>query len=216
MTGGSRDDMVLRPQIAQNRSTTKAAAERQRSLTRAVGRSSAFGRVTRRLAKGLATRAVAGRAIGLPAGRGPMVHPVVALLAIAGLVTLRLATDKPLEDLGRQFERAVFGDMPAEGAAKFRVRQTFEGNPAYLQKAGAVGITTGMTDVGDRLYKQFLVEEKGKRAINEAFPVNGTIDMLILRLRDVVLAAWNGSGGPQTMTDLRNQIRVQNMGGIYK
>lgn len=154
------------------------------------------------LARGAAAR-IGGRAIATPIGA------VLGALLVAGIVTLRLATGKPLEGTGAMINRMVLGDMDDEARAKMAVRQRFQGDDdlARIRAAdGDAGANVQLTSVADDLVKMETRNQVGASLIREAFPVNNIVDMLIVRAKDKWLELWKGEGGPAKLDEVMERV----------
>lgn len=224
MASSSRDDMVLRPRL-QGVSGAKPKSEQQRAIERALRTRSSLGRLIANQAKvhaaryaartlaGAAQRSGIGRAV---AGRATATAGAVV---VAALVAARLISGKSFEGMGKEVETMILGDNPQEVFARRRTRQTLQQNEAAMQIAGRYGITDQMRQVGEKLYKLNLAEESGRRQIDREFPQNGTLDLLILRLRNMFTGAWESSGIPAKIEQVRETLeegQMRSIPRIYK
>ena len=179
---------------------------RQRARRRAgrPGKTSATARriasAGRRGATRLAARGGA-RALATPVGA------VVGGLAVAALVALRLKSGRPIEGMAEDLNSAILGTTDDEARARQTTKQQLKSNSnltSILGREHAAAIKEGKTSAPvnsqvARLAAEFTRlntrDEIGRSIIRGAFPVNNTLDMLILRGRDAVVAGWKGEGG---------------------
>lgn len=128
----------------------------------------------------------------------------VKALVTAGLVTLRLASDKPLEGTGAMLNRIFLGDLDDEARAKMATRQKIQGDADLARIIGQEGgANSQIASVANDLFALAKRRELGRSLLEEEFPANGLLDMLIVRARDAFMRAWNGSGGPQRVEKFR-------------
>ena len=214
-----RDDMVIRLRLGpRQRPTARARSRSDRAL--AIG--SRGGGVLRRMvqlrlaraAARAAETAIAGpmrlgaiRAAGGRLAFAP-VGAVVAGLIIGAVAALRLASGQPFEGMGEQVNRMLLGDLDEDARAKLRTRQQLGADAQLLENVGRKDrIDSQIRTVAAELYRQNLREEIGAKKWREVYALNNTLDLLILRARDVFLAAWRGNGGADTYEQFRQRYR---------
>ena len=154
----------------------------------------------RALGRGAASR-LAGRAAGTPVGL------IIMGLVLAGVVTTRLITGKPLEGLGQEMNDMILGDYDDEARAKMEVRRRFQADD---ELSGIAGHDNAVNPQLMALHKDLLREEKqyqvGVSALKGAMPINNEFDMLILRVRDAIVSAWKGDNGPNRVEQAMDRI----------
>jgi hypothetical protein len=165
------------------------------------------GSAARGAARGLVTRS-----LFTPIGA------IVAFAAVVGLVALRLGTGMPIEGMGEQINRMILGNADDEARAWNTTKQQLRSNPhitsllgreyATAMKAGlaAPAFNSQIRVIADEFQRQNVRDEKGRTLLREMFPVNNTLDILILRARDAIVAAWNANGGQAAAQKLANRL----------
>lgn len=229
----SRDDMVFRPEPERQPSgMAQKRARVERQMARAEGRHSKLGRLARYTAAGQATRrgrrAIMGRPRMTPhharsPGMGNRIARYARKLSPVGLgitagligigVGLRVLSGKPIESLGHELNRAFLGDMDEQQRAWSSVRAKLYNNPTLLE---VIGRTTKdkasenpeIRDRARRWYEAEKIRQDGATKIRETFPVNGSLDMLILRVRDLWMQAWKTNKGPQAFDGFIGKLRA--------
>lgn len=223
----SSDDMVIRPSIGQQslpvapvrarmeREMAKAASPRsrisriaqvaaqQKMLRRAaIARSSRIAVAAARGVGGVAESAVARAGSRLAANPIGM---ILAGVAIAGVAALRLIGGKPLEGTGEQINRMVLGDMDDEARARMTVGQQITSNDMLLQIMGRQGkVNSQIKSIRDDMVALETQQEVGASRLREGFPVNGIVDMILLRAQE----AWNGLTEDGTIDKLVGALSV--------
>ena len=212
----SRDDMVLRPEVADvGRTQARIRAREERRMSGLRARRGALRRVVKtraamRLARrrnmrpgrkrALATAAV-GRVGAQTAGRALAAHPVgwaIGAILIGGTVALRLATGQPFEGMGQQLNNMIMGDMDEEARAGMQTRRALSSDPDLARIVGQEGKANA------QIYKVFsdLKEFRKRELVGAAkfrteFPVNNWLDMLIIQVRNLFMRFWRELGGPE-------------------
>jgi hypothetical protein len=224
-----RDDMLIGtnfggpPQaaaVSRAREERHAAGMRKGLLRRMIQTG-----MHRRAAAGAARLALGEKAVGFARGTanaaslarmGPgamargaarLVSPVGLLLgalAVAAVVTLRLASGQPLEGTGEQLNQLFLGDLDEESRAKTATRGQMAGDQDLARVVGQQGkVNSQIHSVAADLQRMNKEREVGATLMRREFPVNNMLDMLILRGRDAFLAAWRGSGGADATDKFR-------------
>lgn len=142
---------------------------------------------------------LAGEAVGLP----------IALLLIAGAVTLRLTSGKSFEQMGDFLNRMFLGDADDAARAAARTRDELAGND-YVANFVRVQGPEALRPTFDRIYARNLTTEKGASIIREEFGVNGITDQIILRCRDLISEAWRDAGGDALMQRISSALERLN------
>jgi multidrug efflux pump subunit AcrA (membrane-fusion protein) len=202
--------MVMRPSIGQQTLPTAPVRARfERQMAKATSRKSRLSRLAqvaaqqkalRRMAISKSGRAAFAAARGIGAvAEGAMVRAgstllfnpiglVLAGVAIAGVVALRIASGKPLEGTGAQINRMVLGDMDDEARARMAVGQRIMGDDRLLEIMGKEGkVNAQIKAIRSDMLAQETEREIGASRLREGFPVNGIVDMVILRMQNL----WN-------------------------
>jgi len=126
-------------------------------------------------------------------------------LAMAGVAATRLASGKPLEGTAADLNKIMLGDMDEEARAHRQTRNMMAGDQAIAH----IYVEHGKGEI-EELYEHHydlnLRREKSRTKFNEAFPVDSTLDMLIIRARDVFLRLWNGGEGPEKADRLAGKL----------
>ena len=233
-----RDDMVFAPDIGPQRlPNARTRAREERRLAGARKRGGLFRRLraaralrkskpgARRARSGSRLGSIARRGVGglaragvQRAGLAAFASPVglaVGALLIAGVTTLRLASGQPLEGTGEMLNRMILGDMDDEARAKLTTRQTFKGDSDIARVVGSDGrVNSQVASIGNDVFELNKRREVGASLLREEFPVNSILDMLILRGKKAFLDVWNGSGGPDKVTEVAARIGSHVVGGM--
>lgn len=216
----SRDDMVLRPRL---QGVTGAApkSEQRRAIERVLRARSGIGKMVSRVAKSAIKRTVARtiagtalRAAGMNGLRIAASSSAVGVVVIGALVAARLISGKPFEGMGLELQTMLLGDQPQEAIAKRRTREALQANEGIMQIAYRYGFTDQILKVQDNLYKMNLTEETNKHKIRRMIPLDGTFDMLILRLRNLFMGAWESKGIPAKIAQVRETLEEGEMRSI--
>jgi len=110
---------------------------------------------------------------------------LVAALVTAGVVMLRLGTNQPLEATGSLVRHMLLGDANEEAQAKQNVRDRIGGDSDLARIMGQEhGINSQIRKLGEDLHKFELQRLIGEEMVRRQFPVNGLIDMLIIRAQN--------------------------------
>lgn len=149
---------------------TQRQALRARALARTGSRAAARGAAGRVAARGGA------RVIANPVGLA------ITAVVVAAIVSIRLSTGRPLEGLGADINKAILGDLDEQARARMNVRSRFASDP-ILQRIAAAngGPTAQMVEIFNSLYDRDLAEVLGRTRIEERFPVDNIVDIMILR-----------------------------------
>ncbi len=211
----SRDDMVLRPRL-QGVTGAKPKAEQRAAIERTLRARSGLGRLIANRAKAYAARTLTGAAqeSGLARGIGGKAGIAAGAVIVAALVAARLISGKPFEGMGLELQTMLLGDQPQEAIAKRRTREALQANEGIMQIAYRYGFTDQILKVQDNLYKMNLTEETNKHKIRRMIPLDGTFDMLILRLRNLFMGAWESKGIPAKITQVRETLEEGEMRSI--
>lgn len=236
----NRDDMVIRVRLEDQRAAAPVRAREERRLATLKNRRGKLRRLAqaraaqklakRRTAARIGARRVAvarggtsmvGRAAGM-AARGGMVAAratpvglIITAVVVAVAVTARLASGRSFENMGQQLNNMFLGDMDEEARAAMQTRQRLGSDPDIARIIGQEGrVNSQVAAVFTDLEKLRKRELDGATLIRsaEGMQVNGLLDMLILRARDALVAAWNGSGGPDKVENLRHKMERPEMG----
>lgn len=193
--------------------------------TRRAGRPGKASATARRLAQAGRGAAVRGGARGAARALATPIGAVVAGIAVIGLVALRLASGQPIEGMGEQVNKILLGDADDEARARTATKQQLKSSTnitsilgreyATAIKAGkaSAGVNTQVKKIADEFTRMNTRDELGASIIREAFPVNNTLDMLIIRARDVIVATWNGNGGESSVDKLAQKLGSHAAGG---
>jgi hypothetical protein len=216
----SRDDMVLRPRL-QGVTGAKPKAEQRAAVERSLRARGGLRRFIANRAKAYAARTLSGAAqeSGLARGIGGKAGIAAGAVIVAALVAARLISGKPFEGMGLELQTMLLGDQPQEAIAKRKTREQFQQNEAAMQIAGRYGITDQMRQAGEKLYHLNLAEEVGKNKIDRMFPQDGTLDLIILRLRNLFTGAWESKGIPAKIAQVRETLeegQMRSIPRIYK
>jgi hypothetical protein len=179
-------------------------------------------RVAKSAIKRTVARTIVGtslRAAGMSGLRIAASSSAVGVVVIGALVAARLISGKPFEGMGLEVEAMLLGEQPQEAIAKRKTREQFQQNEAAMQIAGRYGITDQMRQVGEKLYHLNLAEEVGKNKIDRMFPQNGIFDLIILRMRNLFVGAWESRGIPAKIAQVRETLeegQMRSIPRIYK
>lgn len=211
----SRDDMVLRPRL-QGVTGAKPKAEQRAAVERSLRARSGLGRFIANRAKAYAARTLsrAAQESGLARGIGGKAGIAAGAVIVAALVAARLISGKPFEGMGLELQTMLLGDQPQEAIAKRRTREALQANEGIMQIAYRYGFTDQILKVQDNLYKMNLTEETNKHKIRRMIPLDGTFDMLILRLRNLFMGAWESKGIPAKIAQVRETLEEGEMRSI--
>lgn len=216
----SRDDMVLRPRL-QGVTGAKPKAEQRAAVERSLRARSGLGRFIANRAKAYSARTLsrAAQESGLARGIGGKAGIAAGAVIVAALVAARLISGKPFEGMGLELQTMLLGDQPQEAIAKRRTREALQANEGIMQIAYRYGFTDQILKVQDNLYKMNLTEETNKHKIRRMIPLDGTFDMLILRLRNLFMGAWESKGIPAKIAQVRETLeegQMRSIPRIYK
>lgn len=216
----SRDDMVLRPRL-QGVTGAKPKAEQRAAVDRSLRARSGLGRFIANRAKAYAARTLSGAAqeSGLARGIGGKAGIAAGAVIVAALVAARLISGKPFEGMGLELQTMLLGDQPQEAIAKRRTREALQANEGIMQIAYRYGFTDQILKVQDNLYKMNLTEETNKHKIRTMIPVDGTLDLLILRLRNMFTGLWHEKGIEKKFEDVKlglEEMQMLMVPRIYK
>lgn len=211
----SRDDMVLRPRL-QGVTGAKPKAEQRAAVERSLRARSGLGRFIANRAKAYSARTLsrAAQESGLARGIGGKAGIAAGAVIVAALVAARLISGKPFEGMGLELQTMLLGDQPQEAIAKRRTREALQANEGIMQIAYRYGFTDQILKVQDNLYKMNLTEETNKHKIRRMIPLDGTFDMLILRLRNLFMGAWESKGIPAKIAQVRETLEEGEMRSI--
>lgn len=216
----SRDDMVLRPRL-QGVTGAKPKAEQRAAVERSLRARSGLGRFIANRAKAYAARTLsrAAQESGLARGIGGKAGIAAGAVIVAALVAARLISGKPFEGMGLELQTMLLGDQPQEAIAKRRTREALQANEGIMQIAYRYGFTDQILKVQDNLYKMNLTEETNKHKIRTMIPVDGTLDLLILRLRNMFTGLWHEKGIEKKFEDVKlglEEMQMLMVPRIYK
>lgn len=195
------DEIVFRPSVGD------LSAPRQRAKTeRAIAAQGRSGGLFQRLASMRVARVAASRAqeaisvsraAGVGGGSARLAAGGAVTLAIAASIALlRIAADRPLEGIGAEVNRLVLGDDDDAARAAMAVRGQLGDHANVARVVGQEGkVNAQIQRIGSDLRRQALNLERGKSLLEEAFPANNIIDMIVLRAVAAFRAAWHGNGG---------------------
>lgn len=216
----SRDDLEigvsLGPQL-QASAPVRAREERRLAGARRGPLRQLVAARAKRQAVLAGARAVAGRSIvgaarfgsaGLSrAGArllGSPVGAVVGGLAIAALVTLRLASGRPIEGFAEDMNRLFLGDLDDAARANMATREQFKGDAEIARIVGQEGkVNSQVARLAEDIRKLNKDREVGASLLRTEFPSNNMLDMVILRAAQVFKDAWAGNGGPAAVERFR-------------
>jgi hypothetical protein len=171
-------------------------------------------RVAKSAIKRTVARTIAGtalRAAGMNGLRIAASSSAVGVVVIGALVAARLISGKPFEGMGLELQTMLLGDQPQEAIAKRRTREALQANEGIMQIAYRYGFTDQILKVQDNLYKMNLTEETNKHKIRRMIPLDGTFDMLILRLRNLFMGLWHEKGIEKKFEDVRLGLEEMQM-----
>lgn len=136
-------------------------------------------------------------------------------LLVAGVVTLRLGTGKPLEGVGAEINKLLLGDLDEEARAKTAVRSHWSGDPNTARIMGQEGaVNAQISKVSKDLFAFARREEIGKSALFEAMPVDNLLDNLILRAASALRTGWDRFKGPSNLEKLQTAYQDSRGFGI--
>jgi hypothetical protein len=184
-----------------------AQATRMRALRRAIAR-----RARARIAKRAATsvmEGVGGAAADIAgaASRSTPLGWIVGAALVAGVVSLRLISGKPLEGTAESINRMVLGDEDDKARAARRTREWAEGSPVVGEYGRSATFRSQMEQVASIQQTIFEREEKGASMIREAFPVNAQLDLIILGFSKAIEKEWAATGGASTLGRVITALR---------
>lgn len=212
----SRDDIVFVPRLQDvEQPTAPVRAREERRVAGATrGHRSIVGtyvriRAARAVARKAAVRAGARRAVagrtGLRAPVGAIGLSVTALL-VAGLTALRLGTGQPLEKVGQDLNDIFLGDADDEARIRTRTRNRLTQDADITRLVGRQGkVNSQVASIARDLETLERRQELGRVELERTFPVNNTLDQLILRADRAFRAAWKGGGGEEAAERFRNR-----------
>lgn len=235
MQAFARDDMVLRPRVRGRMSKVREHAQLERGVEQTAKKGHKIGRLLRMRAKQKAVgigRRLVGRTMnaaftdsakigirsairgsatsGARAAFGGPVAAGVAVAVVAALVIARLTTGRSFENMAENLKQSILGDNSPEAVAWRRARDEVAGNDdfAWMIGGGSDSAAAQAAKITSAMAGIYKVEEVGRDAIraDKEFQVNGTFDILILRVADAVKQAWNGSGGPELVDELVHRL----------
>ena len=231
MIGPAGDDMVIRPSIGDDVdvSTPHGRESVSRGLASLVGhRGGAVERAVRaRIAAQLrklatvrgaartaARLAGAGRAVSVAGrvatgARAAAANPLVLLLGALAVGTLaagRYFTGRPFEGIGADLNELLLGDVDDDARATRTVRDRLAGDPSiarFVGERGAIG--SQIRRVAADLKAVELERERGLSAIGREFPVDGMLDMLLVRAVDAFRGGWSKRAGTAQVETLQRR-----------
>lgn len=116
------------------------------------------------------------------AATSPMVLGVAAVAA-AAIVAARILADRPFEGIGQELNETLLGDLDDDARAAMNVRSYLGQQPHVMAMlATHAGVATHLNRVKQTLHEIEKDRQHGTSVLNQEFPVNGMLDMLILRL----------------------------------
>lgn len=223
----SRDDMVIRPQPRLRETTVRERAKDERILRQATSRNGVVGRWLHRQimhqigrrAMSSAANAVRLRVSGAGAGgraAGAAARTPVGLIAAAVIVTIavgaRLISGRSFENMGSNLRGALLGNLDEEALAGRDARRMIsEDNDLARFAEINKGVSPQLQAVYDEHKRLALMCHKGDAMINEdeRLQANSLFDMVILRVRDLMIEAWNSAGGPAVLEELARWMKLR-------
>ena len=153
------------------------------------------------------------------AGRAVAANPVTLAvagvlvgLAVSSVVFTRLASGKPFEKIAEEANQMILGDLDDEARATRNARDRIKGNDAIML---AVSKEHGANYQVVRIFEQIRQIERekllGAQRLRELFPVNSTLDILILRAKALFLKVWKDIGG----NELVERVRIALLAVVY-
>jgi len=226
----SRDDIVIRPNLKVRERSIRERAREERVIAETSSKKGRLGRLIRRRAKmkmasrkkkargsprkaprmGMA-RAGAGAATRT-GGRAALVNPVgiaVAAVVAAIVVATRLLKDEPFETMGSQVKNILLGGATPVALAERDARKRMKANPAITQMLGLPDKhASELQQVFNLFKKQSMPAYEANRLIMDDpdFGVNNPLDMLIIRVKDLIMNWWAGSSGPTTVQKMEDSF----------
>jgi len=123
---------------------------------------------------------------------------IVTALIVGGAVALRLGSGKTYEQMGDELNNMLLGDMDEQARAKMTVRHRMQGDELLTRIRAQSGAGNAQINrIAEDLFRVEKQYEDGKAMIERAFPVNNTIDMLVLRASDAFKRAWQMNGSQE-------------------
>ena len=222
-----RDDMVIRPRavLGEHNSVRERAKAKRRDHAHRKGKRGLFQRLVRAKtakkairrsgllkAPGVKRVAGAGRAAGR-AGARLLANPaalIIAGLAAVAVVGGRIASGRPFEGVGQDVNDLLLGSMDDEARAGLRARNDLLSDPHILRLVAEKGeVGQGVRDIFNGLKKVYTQQQIGISMLRSEFPVNTTLDLLIVRGKDAFMRAWNAGGGPEAVRECREHLSVR-------
>ena len=107
----------------------------------------------------------------------------VTPLPAAAIVAARILADRPFEGIGQELNETLLGDLDDDARAAMNVRSYLGQQPHVMAMlATHAGVATHLNRVKQALHEIDKDRQHGTSVLNQEFPVNGMLDMLILRL----------------------------------
>jgi len=205
--------MVIRPRLQGSYAEAAQQAKQARALDQAMSKRGKIGRFVSFRAKSYVARTLTGAAeqSGLARGIGGKAGVAAGAVIVASLVAARLLSGKSFEGMGLELQTMLLGDKPQEAIAKRRTREALQANEGIMQIAYRYGFTDQILKVQDNLYKLNLTEETNKHKIRKMIPLDGTLDMLIIRFRNLFMGEWGGKGIPAKIEQVRDALEEGQM-----
>jgi len=218
-----RDDMVIRPRLGREpRAAAPVRAREERRVARMRKKGGVLHRIakfrlaqkTARVASALrlaraARMARAGSAAARFGGRAAAnpVGAIIAGVAVASIVAVRLISGMPFEGIGERINQMFLGDLDEEARAKMATRNEIESDRDILRIVAKTGAKNAQVrSIFKDLYQLNLRKEKAAALFRREFPINNTLDLIILGAKNAFLQAWNGTGGPETVDTLAKRL----------
>ena len=237
----SRDDMVMTPSLGQQFAPTartkaredrrtaflnkrhglrdkllkaRAAAKLRRAHTARMSKRTA---VLRRGGRGgaAAIRGLSGGG-GLRAAAASPIGAIVAAVVVAGFVAIRLGTGRSFENMGAQMNKMLIGDLDEQARAAIDTRKTLGGDKHIARIIAQEGaVNSQVKSIAEDLKAIRLRELMGASEFLEDkhFQADNTLDILIIRARDLLVQAFNGAGGEDAVANLGTALYLMDAGG---
>jgi hypothetical protein len=176
------------------RALRRARARRVRARTAARTAEVSAERIGVRESAGLAARAT-------PWGL------IIGAVVVGAVVADRLITGTPLEGTAAAINSTLLGDEDDKARAARRTREWLGASPLAAEIGRREGISQQISEVAEVQRTLFLREEKGLSQIREAFPVNSTLDLIIVGVANALKKAWSAEGGESSLGKLGETFR---------
>lgn len=222
------DDMVIRIGML-DRTAHQAPRERHADAVAEKAMDRKQKGIAQRISRKLRAKAARGavsalsRTSGIPirAASSPIVI-AAAVIVVAGMVAARLMSGRSFEGMGNVVRQTFWDDeLTAEMQAKKTTRQLFVTQGMAMQAYGAGGsLQTQVQKSFDQVYQVELLGAKGEQRLraDKVSDVNNMLDMLVLRIAEVVKSWFHGSELRAALQPVRDNCAIRAVvwfGGLF-